>query len=176
MDASNFHAMKMRTRLFIGQLNRQKSPRRRISITRITITDKGVGLNDRYFESSTFATLAMANIGGRDVGLDHAPPGRIERPLVRRIQRAASEVIPMSLVPTPTVEDAPAGSLQLLQKMVLSTPTGRPAKLQAQVAHSPAVLTAYTSLRAVLLRLIKMIIAALVFARNPRRQPARFMA
>ena len=59
-------------------------------------------------------------------------------------------VIPMSRIPTHTVEDAPAGSRPLLQKIVQSTPTGRPANLHAQMAHSPAVLTAYTSLRAVL--------------------------
>ena len=56
----------------------------------------------------------------------------------------------MSRIPTHTVEDAPAASRRLLQKIVQSTPTGRPANLHAQMAHSPAVLTAYTSLRAVL--------------------------
>ena len=56
----------------------------------------------------------------------------------------------MSRIPTHTVEDAPAASRPLLQKIVQSTPTGRPANLHAQMAHSPAVLTAYTSLRAVL--------------------------
>ena len=56
----------------------------------------------------------------------------------------------MSRIPTHTVEDAPAASRQLLQKIVQSTLTGRPANLHAQMAHSPTVLTAYTSLRAVL--------------------------
>ena len=56
----------------------------------------------------------------------------------------------MSRIPTHTVENAPAASRPLLQKIVQSTPTGRPANLHAQMAHSPAVLTAYTSLRAVL--------------------------
>jgi GTP-dependent phosphoenolpyruvate carboxykinase len=56
----------------------------------------------------------------------------------------------MSRIPTHTVEDAPAASRPLFQKIVQSTPTGRPANLHAQMAHSPAVLTAYTSLRAVL--------------------------
>lgn len=56
----------------------------------------------------------------------------------------------MSRIPTHTVEDAPAASRTLLQKIVQSTPMGRPANLHAQMAHSPAVLTAYTSLRAVL--------------------------
>ena len=56
----------------------------------------------------------------------------------------------MSRIPTHTVEDAPDASRALLQKIVQSTPTGRPANLHAQMAHSPAVLMAYTSLRAVL--------------------------
>ena len=56
----------------------------------------------------------------------------------------------MSRIPTHTVEDAPAASRPLLQKIVQATPTGRPANLHAQMAHSPAVLTAYTSLRAAL--------------------------
>ena len=56
----------------------------------------------------------------------------------------------MSRIPTHTVEDAPAASRPLLQKIAESTPTGRPANLHAQMAHSPAVLNAYTSLRAVL--------------------------
>ena len=56
----------------------------------------------------------------------------------------------MNRIPTHTVEDAPAASRPLLQKIVQSTPTGRPANLHAQMAHSPAVLTAYTSLRAAL--------------------------
>src|SRR6476619_3941879 len=59
-------------------------------------------------------------------------------------------LIPMNRIPTHTVEDAPAASRPLLQKIVQSTPRGRPANLHAQMAHSPAVLTAYTSLRAVL--------------------------
>jgi len=56
----------------------------------------------------------------------------------------------MSRIPAHTVEDAPAASRALLQKIVQSTPSGRPANLHAQMAHSPAVLTAYSSLRAVL--------------------------
>jgi hypothetical protein len=56
----------------------------------------------------------------------------------------------MSRIPTHTVEDAPAASRPLLQKIVQSTPSGRPANLHAQMAHSPAVLTAYASLRAAL--------------------------
>jgi hypothetical protein len=56
----------------------------------------------------------------------------------------------MSRIPTHTVESAPAASRPLLQKIVEATPTGRPANLHAQMAHSPAVLKAYTALRAVL--------------------------
>src|SRR5258705_7387956 len=61
-----------------------------------------------------------------------------------------NEVIPMNRIPTHSVEDAPAAWRPLLQKIVQATPMGRPANLHAQMAHSPAVLTAYTSLRAVL--------------------------
>ena len=56
----------------------------------------------------------------------------------------------MSRIPTHTVEDAPAASRPLLQKIVRSTTTGRPAHLHAQMPRSPAVLPAYASLRAVL--------------------------
>jgi hypothetical protein len=56
----------------------------------------------------------------------------------------------MSRIPTHTVEDAPAVSRPLLQKIVQSTPGGRAANLHAQMAHSPAVLSAYSSLRAAL--------------------------
>jgi hypothetical protein len=56
----------------------------------------------------------------------------------------------MSRIPTHTIENAPAASRPLLQEIVQATPMGRPANLHAQMAHSPAVLTAYTSLRAVL--------------------------
>ena len=54
----------------------------------------------------------------------------------------------MSRIPSHTVEDAPAGSRALLQTIAKSSPTGRPLNLHAQMAHAPAVLAAYTSLRA----------------------------
>src|SRR5260370_42345322 len=57
--------------------------------------------------------------------------------------------IPMSRIPTHTVEDAPAASRPFLQNLIHSSPTGRPLNAHAQMAHSPAVLAAYTSLRAV---------------------------
>jgi hypothetical protein len=55
----------------------------------------------------------------------------------------------MSRIPTHTVEGAPDASRPLLQKIAQSSPTGRPLNVHAQMAHSPAVLAAYTSLRAV---------------------------
>ena len=55
----------------------------------------------------------------------------------------------MSRIPTHTVEDAPAASRPFLQNLIHSSPTGRFLNAHAQMAHSPAVLAAYTSLRAV---------------------------
>jgi hypothetical protein len=55
----------------------------------------------------------------------------------------------MSRIPTHTVESAPDASRSLLQKIAQSSPTGRPLNAHAQMAHSPAVLAAYSSLRAV---------------------------
>ena len=54
----------------------------------------------------------------------------------------------MSRIPAHTVEDAPEGSRRLLENVIQFSPTGRPLNLHAQMAHSPAVLVAYTSLRA----------------------------
>jgi alkylhydroperoxidase/carboxymuconolactone decarboxylase family protein YurZ len=56
----------------------------------------------------------------------------------------------MSRIPTLAIADAPAASRPLLQKIAQSSPTGRPLNLHAQMANSPAVLAAYTSLRAVI--------------------------
>ena len=55
----------------------------------------------------------------------------------------------MSRIPSHTVEDAPEASRPLLQKIAQASPTGRPLNAHAQMAHSPAVLAAYSSLRAV---------------------------
>ena len=52
----------------------------------------------------------------------------------------------MSRFPTHAVEDAPEASRPLLEKIAQSSPTGRPLNAHAQMAHSPAVLAAYTSL------------------------------
>src|SRR6476619_548168 len=46
----------------------------------------------------------LANAGA---GLEHASPRRLGRPRVRRIQQPINEVIPMSRIPTHTVEDPP---------------------------------------------------------------------
>lgn len=54
----------------------------------------------------------------------------------------------MSRIPTLAIADAPAASRPLLQKIAQSSSTGRPLNLHAQMANSPAVLAAYTSLRA----------------------------
>ena len=56
----------------------------------------------------------------------------------------------MSRIPTHTVEDAPAASRPFLQRLIQSSPTGRFLNLHAQMANSPAVLSAYSSLRAVI--------------------------
>ena len=56
----------------------------------------------------------------------------------------------MSRIPSHTVEDAPAASRALLQDLIRSSPTGRFLNLHAQMAHSPAVLATYTSLRTVI--------------------------
>ncbi|OMC49823.1 hypothetical protein [Mycobacterium sp. IS-1264] len=54
----------------------------------------------------------------------------------------------MSRIPTHTVDDAPQASRGLLESVIQFSPTGRPLNLHGQMAHSPAVLVAYTSLRA----------------------------
>jgi hypothetical protein len=53
----------------------------------------------------------------------------------------------MSRIPTHTVDDAPKASRPLLESAIEFSPTGWPLNLHAQMAHSPAVLVAYTSLR-----------------------------
>ena len=53
----------------------------------------------------------------------------------------------MTRIPTHTVDDAPEASRPLLESAIEFSPTGRPLNLHAQMAHSPAVLVAYTSLR-----------------------------
>jgi hypothetical protein len=54
----------------------------------------------------------------------------------------------VSRIPTHTVDDAPQACRRLLENVIQFSPTGRPLNLHGQMAHSPAVLVAYTSLRA----------------------------
>ena len=55
----------------------------------------------------------------------------------------------MIRIPNHTIESAPDASRALLQAIAQSSPTGRPLYVHAQMANAPAVLAAYTSLRAV---------------------------
>jgi hypothetical protein len=54
----------------------------------------------------------------------------------------------MSRICGHTVENAPEASRELLRSVIQVSPTGRPLNMHAQMAHSPAVLVAYTSMRA----------------------------
>ena len=56
----------------------------------------------------------------------------------------------MSRFPTHAIHDAPEASRALLQRIAQSSPTERPLNAHAQMAHSPAVLAPYASLRAVI--------------------------
>ena len=56
----------------------------------------------------------------------------------------------MSRIPSHTVADAPEAARPILQKIAQASPTGRPLNLHAQMAHSPAVLAGYASLRALI--------------------------
>jgi len=56
----------------------------------------------------------------------------------------------MSRIPAHTVEDAPEAARPILQKIAQASPSGRPLNLHAQMAHSPAVLAGYASLRALI--------------------------
>jgi alkylhydroperoxidase family enzyme len=53
----------------------------------------------------------------------------------------------MTRIPTHTVEDAPAAARPLLTEMIQFSPTGQPLNMHAQMAHAPAVLEAYVSIR-----------------------------
>ena len=56
----------------------------------------------------------------------------------------------MSRIPSHTVDDAPEAARPILQKIAQASPSGRPLNLHAQMAHSPAVLAGYASLRALI--------------------------
>jgi alkylhydroperoxidase family enzyme len=53
----------------------------------------------------------------------------------------------MTRIPNHTIEDAPPAAQPLLQDMLQFSPTGRLLNLHAQMAHAPAVLEAYVSIR-----------------------------
>src|SRR6516162_10970168 len=59
----------------------------------------------------------------------------------------------MTRIPSHSVEDAPEASRALLREMIQFSPTGRPLNMHAQMAHAPAVLTAYVSIRRATARL-----------------------
>ena len=59
----------------------------------------------------------------------------------------------MTRIPCHSVADAPDASRSLLEEMIQFSPTGRPLNMHAQMAHSPAVLEAYVSLRRATARL-----------------------
>ena len=56
----------------------------------------------------------------------------------------------MSRIPNHGVDDAPEAARPILQKIAQASPSGRPLNLHAQMAHSPAVLAGYASLRGVI--------------------------
>ena len=59
----------------------------------------------------------------------------------------------MTRIPSHSVADAPEASRSLLEEMIQFSPTARPLNMHAQMAHSPAVLEAYVSLRRATARL-----------------------
>jgi hypothetical protein len=53
----------------------------------------------------------------------------------------------MTRIPTHTIEDAPEAARALLAEMIQFSPSGRLLNMHAQMAHAPAVLEAYVSIR-----------------------------
>ena len=53
----------------------------------------------------------------------------------------------MARIPSHTIQEAPAASRPLLEDMLQFSPTGRLLNMHAQMAHAPAVLEAYVSIR-----------------------------
>lgn len=53
----------------------------------------------------------------------------------------------MTRIPSHTIENAPGAARPILERMINVSPTGTLLNLHAQMAHSPAVLAAYTSVR-----------------------------
>jgi len=59
----------------------------------------------------------------------------------------------MTRIPSHSIQDAPQESRALLAEMIQFSPTGRLLNMHAQMAHSPAVLEAYVSIRRATARL-----------------------
>ena len=53
----------------------------------------------------------------------------------------------MARIPAHTIQDAPTAAEPLLAEMIQFSPTGRLLNMHAQMAHAPAVLEAYVSIR-----------------------------
>jgi alkylhydroperoxidase family enzyme len=53
----------------------------------------------------------------------------------------------MTRIPSHTIEDAPAAARRLLEDMLQFSPSGKLLNMHAQMAHAPAVLDAYVSIR-----------------------------
>ena len=53
----------------------------------------------------------------------------------------------MARIPTHTIQDAPAAASPLLAEMIQFSPTGHLLNMHAEMAHAPAVLEAYVSIR-----------------------------
>jgi hypothetical protein len=71
--------------------------------------------------------------------------GDVQLPLPRAAPPTEGEIV--TRIPGHTIADAPEASRPLLQGVVRASPTGKPLNLHAQLAHSPAVLAAYTAIR-----------------------------
>lgn len=73
-------------------------------------------------------------------------PGR--RPvLTGDVQAPHREGVTVTRVPSHTIENAPDASRPILERLINVSPTGRLLDLHAQMAHSPATLAAYVSIR-----------------------------
>jgi len=72
----------------------------------------------------------------------------------------------MTRIPSHSIEDAPQAARSLLAEMVQFSPTGRLLNLHAQMAHAPAVLEAYVSIR----RATAWIVSSTAVATRRRRR------
>src|SRR5215470_12826156 len=84
---------------------------------------------------------AERDSGGRPVTFLAAAPSS---PVTSRHHR---EGVTVTRIPSHTIENAPDASRPILERMINVSPTGRVLNMHAQMAHSPAVLAAYVSIR-----------------------------